>query len=295
MTSGIALFAYNTTEINYIKIALIAARYAKRHMPHLSVCVITDAGTWDWFSQGEHSEYVEKYFDDVILTEPDRRVNKRTHYDSPYSNFVSDFKNGNKHKIIEYTPYDKTLLIDIDYIIQNDSLSYLFESDEPVAMFHNAESLIGEPPALPQQHLHSHGIDMIWSTAIYFDKHDEITQTFFETWAHVAKEYQFYEFLYGFPGHMYRTDYCVSIAAHIMNGMGHGKLIGDFPMPMINMSQHDDIVEINAPDEWVYMVNDRKENWKNTVALIKNENVHVMNKRSLDRKFDEIMERLDNE
>jgi hypothetical protein len=127
----------------------------------------------------------------------------------------------------------------------------------------------------------------------YFDKHNELTTMFFDIWAHVSEHYGFYTFLYGFPGHMYRTDFCVSIAAHIMNGMGTGDTIDDFPMPMINMSQFDDVVKINKVDEWSYLVNDRKENWKNTLLLSRRENIHVMNKSSLERQFNNIMEALD--
>lgn len=293
MTSGITFFAYNTQEIDYVKLATIAGRYSKRHMPSHATCLITDAGTWDWFSKGPNAEYIDMAFDDIVLVPPDIRANKRTHFDSPWHKFTSDFKNGNKHKVFEYTPYDKTLLLDIDYIVQNNSLEYVFDSDSAVTLFHRAESLIGEPPAPPQQYLNNLGIPMLWSTAVYFDKSNSLTKMFFDLWGHVGDHYDFYKFLYGFPGTMYRTDFCVSIAAHILNGMGQGELIEDFPQPMINMSQHDDIAKINSATDWIYMVNDRKENWEDSLTRISNENVHVMNKRSLERKFDDIMGALD--
>jgi len=293
MTSGIAFFAYNTEQIDYIRLACIAGRYAKRHMPDQPVCLITDSGTWDWFSKGPYADHAEQAFDDVVIAAADARANKRTHWDSPYHSFASDFKNGNKHKVFSYTPYDQTLLLDIDYVMMNDSLKWVFESDMPVAMYHQAEDLIRQPMPLPQQHLSTHGIPMVWSTAVYFDKRHELTKLFFDVWEHVGDHYDFYKFLYGFPGTMYRTDYCVSIANHILNGMGHGELINDLGVPMINMSQHDDIAKINSVDEWVFTVNDRKENWEDTLALIKRENVHVMNKRSLDRHYDTIMGALD--
>lgn len=293
MRSGIAFFAYNTEQIDYIRLATIAGRYVKRHMPSRDVCLITDAGTWDWFSKGPYKEYADLAFDDVVLAEADNKVNKRTHFDSPYFKFTSDFKNGNKHRVFKYTPYDQTLLIDIDYIMQNNSLEYVFDTDNAVTLFNAAESLIGEPPALPQQKLSEQGIPMLWSTAIYFDKNNSLTELFFDIWEHVGNHYDFYKFLYGFPGTMYRTDFCVSIAAHMLNGMGYGELIGSFPKPMINMSQHDDIAKINSTDEWIYLVNNRKENWQDSLTSIARENVHVMNKRSLDRNFDNIMEALD--
>lgn len=290
-TTGVLLFAYNTDQINYVKLAIIAAKHVKENMPGLDVCLVTDSGTWDWFSKSsDESKYIDNVFDDVVLAEPANQYNKRVHYDSPYTKFTSDFKNGNKHKVFEYTPYDRTLLIDIDYIIQNNDLQYVFDTDASVRMFYNAENLIGEKPHKAQQFLHETGIPMFWSTVLYFDKHNPDTKVFFELWDHIQSNYDFYKFLYSFPGDMYRTDFCVSIAAHIMNGMNAGDTIDDFGHNMIYMSQRDDIAKVNGKNDWVYLVNDRQEEWKNSLTRITNENVHVMNKRALDRQFDDIMQ-----
>lgn len=294
MTDGVVFFAYNTDQINYVKLAALAGRYVKRHLPDRPVCLITDGGTWDWFQRTDKGKaYADLAFDEVVLVDSGSRENKRTHYDSPWHKFTSDFRNGNKHNVIKYTPYDQTLLLDVDYIVQNNSLDYVFGSGQGVALFHRAESLTGLAPPMSQQYLSAGGIPMLWSTAIYFDRNTDLAQMFFDTWAHVADNYEFYHFLYGFPDHMYRTDYCVSIAAHILNGMGPGDLISDFPQPMVNMSQLDDIARITGPDEWDYLVSDPKENWRVTLTKIRGENVHVMNKRSLERKYQDIMSSLD--
>lgn len=289
MTQGIVFFAYNTEQINYIKLAVLAAESAKRHMPDIPVCLITSAGNWDWFNKQPEFYGLEKAFDEVVLVDPPDQKNQRTHYDSPWHNFVSKFQNGNKHRIIDLSPYDKTLLLDVDYIVQNDQLRYVFDSDDAVTLFHHAEDLVGEPPALPQRYLNERGIPMRWSTVVYFNRRDAFSRMFFDLWAHIADNYEFYKFLYGFPGRIFRTDFCVSIATHILNGMGEGELVSDFPMPMIYMRQIDDIAKINGVDDWLYLVNDKEANWENSLTRITNENVHVMNKRSLDRHFYTIM------
>lgn len=292
MTAGIVFFAYNTEQIDYVKLAVLAAGYVKHYMPGRSVCLITNAGSWEWFEKNEKNALSEKVFDEIVLVEPESEINKRVHWDSPWASFTSDFKNSNKHKVIKYSPYDQTLLLDLDYIVQNDSLDYVFDSGSAVTLFKEARSLVGELPPQAQRYLHESGIPMVWSTAIYFDRRQPIAEIFFDLWAHVKDHYEFYKFLYGFPGSLYRTDYCVSIATHIMNGMNTGNVIEYFPQPMINMSQFDDIAKINQVDEWVYLVNDSKENWKDTLALIKKENVHVMNKRALERQYDSILDHI---
>lgn len=293
-TRGVAFFAYNTNQIDYIKLAVTAARYVKHNMVNNKTCIITDKGTWDWVISSEFSKWASEAFDEVVITTIEHDSNQRTHYDSPWAKFTSEFKNSNKHLIYEYTPFDKTLMLDIDYIVQNDSLDYIFDSDEAVAMFQSAESLVGQPPAATEQWLKPAGIPMAWSTVVYFDKTLEFTELFFDTWSHVRDNYEFYKFLYGFSGNMYRTDFCVSIANHILNGMGPGELIGTFDdQKMINMSQHDGIAKINSINDWVYLINDKKENWENTVTRIASENVHVMNKRALDRVCLELMHLFD--
>ncbi len=292
-TRGVALFAYNTDQIDYAKLALLAARYVKRHMKNNNICLVTDQGTWDYLVDSRSAERSDVAFDDVVISPVVHTANKRIHYDSPWTKFVSEFKNSNKHQIINYTPYDKTLLIDIDYIVQNNSLDYLFDTDSEVALFHNSEDLAGFPPAITETWLKPTGIPMLWSTVVYFDKHNDISRMFFDMWAHVHDNYDFYKFLYGFSGNMYRTDFAVSIAAHLMNGMGDGELVTDIYGKLINMSQRDDITKVNAIDDWVYLLNDRMENWKDSVTRIKGENVHVMNKRALERFYNYISHELD--
>jgi hypothetical protein len=290
MTTGVAFFAYNNGSVDYAKLSVVAALYVKRHMQHNSTCLITDEWTWDWLVEKCGSDVTDVAFDELVIDNVEHPSNIKSNYDSPWTKFKSEFKNSNKHKVIEYTPFDRTLLLDIDFIIQNNDLDYVFETDASVALFHDAESIIGLPPGPKEQRLYEHGIPMLWSTAVYFNKHDADAELFFEIWEHVSENYDFYKFLYGFPGTLFRTDYCVSIAAHIMNGMGNGDVISKLPGKMINMSQKDDIAKINSLDDWVYLVNDKLENWKDSLARVTGENVHVMNKRALERHYPHIMD-----
>lgn len=289
ITHGVVFFAYNTKQIDYLKLAVLASKYIRRHMPNEKICLITDTGSWNWFITTKSGSNAKDLFDDLVILDISHKRNTRIHYDSPWSKFSSDFKNSDKHKIIDYTPYDKTLLLDTDYIIQNGDLNYIFDSSAHVTLFHNAKDLLQQNLSNSQQYLNEVGIPMLWSTVIYFNKHVELTKIFFDLWAHISENYAFYKFLYQFPGDMFRTDYCVSIAAHIMNGMNSGPIIESFPGEIITMQQTDDIAKIIDIDEWIYLVNNYNEQWKDSLTNIKNENVHVMNKRSLTRCYDELI------
>ena len=160
-------------------------------------------------------------------------------------------------------------------------------------MYQQAKNLKHESPFLYEQYLNPVGIPMWWSTVVYFDK-SEISDMFFDIWSHVADNYDFYKFLYNFPGQLFRTDYCVSIATHIMNGMNTGDIIHEInDKTMVYMDQKDDLLEVKDATDWIFFANDRKEPWKDILTRNTFDNIHMMNKRSIDRNWDILMEKLD--
>ena len=220
---GVCFFAYNNDQLDYVKMALTAGKYAKQNL-QLPVCLITDEGSASWLEESHSKELVNEVFDYIVITKDEMRPNHRRHFDSPWTEFTAQFNNSNKHKIYQYSPFEKTLLLDIDYIVKTDILLKYFDSEHPVCMFDNATTVRNEEPALEERFLYDAGIKMWWSTVIYFDKGPE-SKLFFDTWAHVADNYNYYQFLYNFPLGLFRTDYCVSIAAHILDGMNAGDTV----------------------------------------------------------------------
>lgn len=289
MTEGVCFFAYNNEQIDYVKLAVHAARYVKRHL-NKPVCLITDENTWSWLKQSHDASVYRDVITDVVITEDELKPNVRVHHDSPWTEFKAQFSNSNKHKVFEYSPYDKTLLLDIDYIVKTDFLNHAYDAYTGVAMFDNAVSIRNEVPHINERRLFAQGVKMWWSTVIYFDKSPE-SKLFFDLWEHVADNYNFYQYLYNFPGKMYRTDYCVSIAAHILNGMQEGSEINNFAgLPMQNLSQKDDIISHLDADTWICLSHDTREPWKNIVVRHSNYDLHVMNKRAMDRLMTAISE-----
>lgn len=282
MTEGVCFFAYNNEHIDYVKLALFAAKKVKKYL-NRPVCLITDQGSWDWLIESHGNAEIKKYITDVVITDDELEQNTRNHYDSPWTQFNAQFSNSNKHKVFEYTPYKKTLLLDIDYILKSDFLEHAFTSYTGVSMFDDAISMRNRPMHMHERRLFLHGIKMWWSTVVYFDQ-SETSKLFFDTWEYVKDNYDYYKFLYNFPGGMYRTDFCVSIAAHIMNGMALGQEINNFGgIPMQNLSGKDDIVESLDDETWIVLAHDPKENWKNIMVRHEKSDVHCMNKRALDR------------
>ncbi len=283
---GVCFFAYNNNQIDYVEIATLAALYVKENL-NLPVCLITDEGSEAWLQQSQ-PELAEKCFDYIVITNDELKKNHRIHYDSPWTEFSAQFNNSNKHKVYEYSPFEQTILLDIDYIVKTDFLLDLFKYDG-VCMFDNAIDIRNQLPLPRERQLHAAGIKMWWSTVIYFDRSD-ISKLFFDTWAHVADNYQFYQYLYNFPPKLFRTDYCVSIATHILNGMHDGDTINAIPTSMTNVGQHDDIIEVHDKNKWIFIAAEQIENWNNILVNNSIMDIHCMNKRSLGRQYKKLVE-----
>lgn len=272
---GVCIFAYNNSEIDYVNLAKITAKKVKQYLD-LPVTLITDQGSIDWFEQCQGVD-IDEVFDDVVMTTESLDDNPRIHFDSPYTEFKAPFRNGNKHKIWTYSPYEETILLDVDYIVNSDQLLTAFDAPG-VTLFRTAQDLENRPPKEREQYLFSFGIPMWWSTVVAFDR-SEFSKLFFDTWSHVADNYSYYQMLYNFPGHLFRTDYCVSVAVHILNGMTDGDAVNNFGFPMVYMDQKDDVIDVTE-NSIVFLSNDRNKHWDNTAVKIVNNDVHVMNKRA---------------
>jgi hypothetical protein len=287
--TGILMFAYNNEQIDYIRLALLSALSAKKHMSNNRVALMTDKGTVTWMMQSLPKDLITRAFDHVIVDDVEHETNIRTHYDSPWNQFQAQFSNTNKHSVFHKTPFKRSLLIDVDYLIGNNSLDNVFNSNASVSMFGEAMDLRGLPPHHYEQHLHPLGIKMWWSTAVYWQQDDD-ARLFFDIWEHVKDNYEFYKFTYKFPGQLFRTDYAVSIANHLMGGQTGEEWIHRISdQPMRYMDGKDDLADVDS-DGWLFMSNDRHENWKNLAVRIANENVHFMNKRALLRHWEKAME-----
>ena len=287
---GVCFFAYNNDQLDYVEMAIVAAKYVKKHLK-LPVCLITNEGSESYLEETKSKKLINESFDYIIITNDIMKQNKRQHYDSPWTSFTAQFNNSNKHKIYEYSPFKQTLLLDIDYIVKTDVLLKYFDGDNSICMFDNALTVRNELPDERERALYDAGIKMWWSTVIYFDR-SNFSKLFFDTWAHIADNYEFYQYLYNFPSKLFRTDYCVSIAVHMLGGMQDAQTyIGNFDnTSLVNMSQKDDIIETHGLDEWILLAHSQKEQWKNILVNMGTQDIHVMNKRALGRVIPDLLE-----
>lgn len=290
MTRGVVIYGVNTSSVDYIQLAVMAAGFVKKNMPGVQIHLITDEGSKAYHDAKGRWD-IDKFFDSFQFIETVETTNERVFRDTRYYQFKAPFKNESRARIYDLTPFDETLLIDSDFLICSDVLNCVWGSNEDVMINKKASSLLHTPLVGPEFRLNPFGIRMYWATVIYFRKGEKARQLF-QLVEHIKDNWDFYQLTYDFPGSLYRNDYAFSIAIHILNGFTESDdFVKPLPEPqLLTALDTDQFYRIRSHNDLSFFANDHRENWKFYVSRLKSLNVHCMNKISLMNNMEEIME-----
>lgn len=197
MSKGVLLFAFNSDTVDYMKMAVATAKRANQYL-NLPVTVVTDEST-------DMSKY-DYHFDHVLYQTADK------------SNYTIEDKvwiNKGRYNAYNLTPYDETLLIDTDYLINSDTLLKPFELYDDF-MCHSRTSYL-MIPGEQQEMMSDHSFTSLWATVIYFKKTIK-TMHIFECMKMVQENYMHYQQLYNMTVPSFRNDFALTIAVRIVNG-----------------------------------------------------------------------------
>ena len=127
----------------------------------------------------------------------------------------AEWKNLGRDKAFKLSPWDKTLLVDVDYIIQSTASLNLLDADLPLvcADWHHC---FDQEFILDHDTIGRHAIKMLWATLVWFDK-GTVSKQMFDRWAEVLKHLKWRQEYYGFHSSLVRNDYALSIAVHELN------------------------------------------------------------------------------
>lgn len=264
MSKGVLIFAYNS-KLNYIDIATIAAGLAKKHLG-LPVTLITDTADVD-----------QKFFDQVIVQDLSDVSSKRIFKYSDGQKETVDWHNTNRSNAYELSPYDQTLLIDADYLIFNNSLSRLFETDLEFACYDTVHEINGWHGLSHDARVGYPGLHMQWATVIYFTK-NKLAEGIFSFMQTIKKNYGYYSSAYNFTTELFRNDYTLSIALQALTGYSK-KNFTAIPGHLVSANTAVDIIEVRPSGEIVFTWTNQDK--RSYVSRIKNTNVHIMNKRTI--------------
>lgn len=260
MSKGVLLFAFNSPKCHYYDMAV---RTAKRinYFLDLPVSVVTD-------NLSVEASNIPYTFDNVIITEPDKS-NKRE---------KEIWINKGRYQAFELSPYDETILLDTDYIVNSTRLLDTFKLSSDFCC-HNSTAFIMQPDA-KQEVLSHRSFRTLWATVVKFKKTHRVNQIF-DCLKMVQHNYVHYENLHGFVGATFRNDYALSIALRIANG--HMDVNEDIiPWNLIHVGKNTNVYR-NTPDEFNTEYTILYDNWKRgkirkEYITVKDYDFHMINK-----------------
>jgi hypothetical protein len=264
MNRGCCIFAFDG-DIDYGPQAVLAARLVEKHLG-IPVSLITDSITLDKI---DHT-----IFDKTFITEEDDSDNSRVLCGESIA-----FKNINRNKIYDLTPYNRTLLIDSDFLIFSSRLKDYLDSDYDFMICESMKDLCpnrgGSNFSFSPQSLH-----MLWATNIIFNKTPE-NKILFDLVDHIRENWIWYGTLYQFDTRRFRNDYAFTVACHIMGGFGAEKYYTALPCPLL-FNDRDSLVKITK-NGLTWVTGDQ-----NTLIKTAGQDIHMMNKIELLEKIDSL-------
>jgi hypothetical protein len=186
MTTGALIFARNNKHTDYVAMAEWSAKNIKRHLGIETHIVTDDART----------DAGTRHFVDVGTV---------------------TWHNTNRMDAYRLSPWDRTLVLDADYVVASDQLRSLLDCNEDflahrwaydVTDINNFEGLnwFGDV-AMP----------MWWATVMVFNKSKQ-AELIFKTMAMIRDNWTHYRNIYKISNTTYRNDYALSIALLVVNG-----------------------------------------------------------------------------
>ncbi len=195
MTKGVLLFCFDTAETKYHKILEKCVKLIKKNLK-LEITVVTDMFTFKAMKPLGFVNYK--------LIEPEIGNKK---------NGV-DWRNIDRHLAYELSPYDVTLVMDIDYLPFTDNLRQLLDTDNDFIISKDAHDLSGRRSFDMRRYSM---IDMVWATVFVFRKGKK-AKRIFDTIKFVKKFYQYFNSMYRIQSKNFRNDYAFAIALQQANG-----------------------------------------------------------------------------
>jgi hypothetical protein len=283
MSNGICIFANNNGLIDYTQQAMVCSAMLKSNLKENNVALITDQGSWDYIKNRYDNNLISYLFQEIVFLDyADLKDQLRVFRDGPYSNVTGNWRNNPRSKVYQLTPWKKTLLIDSDYLIQSSWLDYIWSSKD-FLINTNAMNLLDNKEGL-DVYIDGFSIPVNWATVCYFNKCSEHND-FFQLVEHIIDNLEYYQHSYNYSGNLFRNDFIFGIANFIMGGNKLESFAKSFPNPVLRTSvDRDDLLEPKEKNSLTFLANkSAEEHWIWNAILVKNQNVHVMNKHAIGR------------
>lgn len=263
MKKGILLFAYNT-EFDYVNLAVICAKRLKKHLG-LPITLVTD-----------NKKLIKdsEFFDNVIELEDLSNQQKRFY--NGIDSQVFTWKNLTRVYSYDLSPYDKTLVVDVDYIVNSDFLLKCMDLQADFLIFKDYNDLSKTRKNHQFEYITNFGIPFYWATVFVFEKNKK-NEIFFNLLKFIKENWHYYRLIYEISDTKFRNDFAFSIAIHIISGYTTNSFYNTFP-GKIHLVQDRDFLIKSVENSLLFLVEDERCQNNYSPILVNNLDVHVMNK-----------------
>lgn len=178
-----------------------------------------------------------------------------------------EWKNFGRNLCYELSPYDETLVIDVDYVVQDAGLLKIFDLPWDYVLQRSARSLNDE--YVPDV-MGAHSLPYVWATVFAFRKTAR-AKLFFNLVRRIEANYHYYRELFNVESRSYRNDYAFAMADVILNGFNISDV--SIPGPMLNILQPIESMTLHNNQ---VVIKDQQ-----TAYVVPRMNMHVMSKKYL--------------
>lgn len=186
MTTGALIFARNNEHIDYEAMACWSAKNIERHLG-IPTHIITD----------------------------DSRTDSGTRHFADVGTVA--WHNTNRMDAYRLSPWDRTLVLDADYVVASDQLRGVLDCDEDFLAHRWAYDVTGCNTFEGLNYFGGVGMPQWWATVMVFNKSTQ-AKLIFETMAMIRDNWTHYRNIYKNSIPSYRNDHALSIALLIVNG-----------------------------------------------------------------------------
>jgi hypothetical protein len=278
-TVGAVIFAQNNSSIDYVKLAIYAATQIQNFL-NIPVSIITDSADWMLKTYPKESTI----FDQIIRIENTTTSNQKRFNDGTLSSKFLEWKNLSRNSVYELTPYDRTLVIDSDYIINSTALVNAINSDHNFQIYKDCFSLSSWRGTTEFTRINQFSIPFYWATTFIFEKTLEV-KSFFNIIDYIKSNWQYFRTLYSIEVPTFRNDFAFSIAIHLMNAKTSGMFAQELPGKMVYISDRDLLISIEDK-KMKFLIEKESYLGEYTAVSLNDTDVHIMNKLSLSRFID---------
>lgn len=258
MTTGVVIIAINNELIDYVKMAAWSAQRIQ-HFLNLPTTIITD------------SDIDQNCFDHVIKI-PKHHNNQKYFHDYEKT---TEWYNQSRPDVYQLTPYQQTLVLDADYVVNSNQLTKLLDHQQDFLCPRLAYDVSDNTDRYYSLNFGKFQMPMCWATVMLFRK-SRYAETIFHVMGMIRNHWSHYRNLYQITNRLYRNDHALSIALSIVNGHTVDYPTMSWPMATVMPAHNIDMIDFNK-----FKITYNKNQTKYHINLI-DQDFHAMNKKQLE-------------